>query len=65
MNDQPIAQLVAYRGYMQQYPENTWSALEAALQAGACWLEFDVQMCADGYFILLHDADFSRTGGDP
>jgi len=65
MNDQPIPQLVAHRGYMQQYPENTWSALEAALQAGACWLEFDVQMCADGHFILLHDADFSRTGGDP
>lgn len=50
---------------MHQYPENTWISLEAALQAGACWLEFDVQMCADGQFILLHDADFSRTGGDP
>jgi len=65
MNEQPIPQLVAHRGYMQHYPENTWIALEAALQAGACWLEFDVQMCADGHFILLHDADFSRTGGDP
>ncbi|GMQ83550.1 MAG: hypothetical protein BMS9Abin06_0285 [Gammaproteobacteria bacterium] len=65
MNEQRIPQLVAHRGYMHQYPENTWTGLEAALQAGACWLEFDVQMCADGRFILLHDADFNRTGGDP
>lgn len=65
MNEQRIPQLVAHRGYMHQYPENTWSALEAALQAGACWLEFDVQMCADGQFVLLHDADFNRTGDDP
>lgn len=64
MNDQRIPQLVAHRGYMHRYPENTWSGLEAALRAGACWLEFDIQMCADGQFILLHDADFKRTGGD-
>jgi len=65
MNEQRIPQLVAHRGYMHRYPENTWAGLEAALQAGACWLEFDVQMCADGRFILLHDADFKRTGDDP
>ncbi len=65
MNEQRIPQLVAHRGYMHQYPENTWAGLEAALQAGACWLEFDIQMCADGRFILLHDADFNRTGSNP
>ncbi len=65
MNNATIPQLVAHRGYMAHYPENTWAALQAALEAGACWLEFDVQMCADGRFILLHDADFGRTGGDP
>jgi len=65
MSKQRIPQLVAHRGYMEKYPENTWAGLEAALNAGACWLEFDVQMCADGRFILLHDADFKRTGSDP
>ncbi|MFQ5642497.1 MAG: glycerophosphodiester phosphodiesterase family protein [Thiogranum sp.] len=64
MSEQPVPQLVAHRGYMEQYPENTWTGLEAALSAGACWLEFDVQMCADGRFVLLHDADFRRTGND-
>ncbi len=50
---------------MQLYPENTWLGLRAALEAGACWLEFDIQMCADGRFILLHDADFARTANTP
>jgi glycerophosphoryl diester phosphodiesterase len=63
MPEPPIPLLVAHRGYLDRYPENTWPALEAALAAGACWLEFDVQMCADGEFILLHDADFQRTAG--
>ncbi len=65
MTDQPIPQLVAHRGYLLRYPENTWPGLEAALEAGACWLEFDIQMCADGSFVLLHDADFRRTAQRP
>jgi len=60
-----IPQLVGHRGDMVQYPENSWPALRAAVEAGACWLEFDVQMCADGGFMLLHDADFRRTANDP
>lgn len=46
---------------MQRFPENSWLGLEAALKAGACWIEFDVQMCGDGTFILLHDDNFERT----
>jgi glycerophosphoryl diester phosphodiesterase len=65
MSEHPPPWLVAHRGYMQRYPENTWLALQAALSAGACWLEFDVQMCADGHFVLLHDSDFNRTGACP
>ena len=61
MPDTSIPRLVAHRGYMQNYPENTWLGLRAALECGACWIEFDVQMCADGRFILLHDTDFKRT----
>lgn len=56
-------QLVAHRGYLQRYPENSWRGLAAALQAGARWLEFDIQLCRDGEFILLHDANFQRTAG--
>ena len=58
-----VPQLVAHRGLMETCPENSWPALEAAVRAGACWLEFDVQMCRDGSFILLHDDDLKRTSG--
>ena len=64
MTTDKIPQLIGHRGDMLQHPENSWPALRAAVDAGACWLEFDVQMCADGKFVLLHDADFQRTGAD-
>jgi glycerophosphoryl diester phosphodiesterase len=63
MTEARVPQLVAHRGYMQCFPENTWPALEAALRAGARWLECDVQMCDDGEFVLLHDDSFARTAG--
>ncbi len=65
MGTDAIPLLVGHRGDMVQYPENSWPGLRAAVAAGACWLEFDVQMCADGRFVLLHDADFRRTAGVP
>ncbi len=55
--------LVAHRGYARRYPENTLVAVEAALQAGAVWVEFDVQLSADRVPVLMHDADLRRTAG--
>ena len=55
--------LVAHRGFMLRYPENTSLALRAALEAGADFIEFDLQMNADGGFVVIHDADFQRTSG--
>ena len=55
--------LVAHRGAARDFPENTLPALQAALRAGACWVEFDVQLCADLVPVLLHDADLRRTAG--
>ena len=55
--------LVAHRGYMHRYPENSLPALRAALELGAKYIEFDLQMNADHEFVLLHDADFERTAG--
>jgi glycerophosphoryl diester phosphodiesterase len=61
MADFPI--LVAHRGYSEHWPENTLPALEAAVAAGARWVEVDVQLCADGVPVLLHDADLERVAG--
>ena len=58
-----IPELIAHRGYSSKYPENTLASLEAALTAGARFVEFDLQMIADDGFILMHDADLQRSSG--
>lgn len=56
-------QLVAHRGYMQAFPENTLAALRAALEAGGRYVEFDVQVSRDGVPMVYHDAELARTSG--
>jgi len=58
-----IPHLVAHRGQMEHYPENTLVGLEAALQCGASYIEFDVQCTADGKLIVMHDIELERTTG--
>lgn len=58
-----IPQLVAHRGYPKRYPENTLEGLSAAIAAGAKYVEFDVQVTADGVPVLLHDESLMRTTG--
>jgi glycerophosphoryl diester phosphodiesterase len=58
-----IPELVAHRGNAAEYPENTLPALRSALELGARFVEFDVQLSADHQPILLHDANLQRTAG--
>ena len=53
--------LIAHRGYALRYPENTLESLAAAVEAGAGYIEFDVQLTADGVPVLMHDPDLWRT----
>lgn len=46
--------LVAHRGYAAKYPENTIEACQAAVDAGAKWVEVDVQM-QGSVPVLSHD----------
>lgn len=55
--------VVAHRGASVEQPENTIEAFEAAIDAGADAVEFDVRMTADGYAVVMHDPDVSRTTG--
>ena len=57
--------VVAHRGLATRYPENTLSAFRAALEAGANYLELDLQLSSDGVAIVHHDWDTSRTCGVP
>lgn len=50
-----------HRGASGHAPENTIAAFREALEAGATWIEFDVQLTADGEVIVLHDTYLERT----
>jgi glycerophosphoryl diester phosphodiesterase len=56
-----IPELIAHRGWASRYPENTLESLEGALDAGARFVEFDVQLSADDVPVLMHDATLDRT----
>lgn len=55
--------LIAHRGYAKRFPENSLIGIEAALQAGAYAVEFDVQLTRDNTPVVCHDATLLRTGG--
>lgn len=52
--------LIAHRGYSAAAPENTLAAVRAAHQAGATWVELDVQLLGDGTPVIWHDGDVAR-----
>lgn len=54
--------LIAHRGYPHAYPENSLVGVEAALKAGARWVEFDIQLTRDGVPVVVHDASLGRVG---
>lgn len=58
-----IPHLVAHRGLMESFPENTLISLESALLSGANYIEFDVQCTADGQLVVFHDTELLRTTG--
>lgn len=53
--------VIAHRGDSRLAPEETLSAYEQAVDAGADVLEGDVQLTKDGEMVLLHDDDLTRT----
>jgi glycerophosphoryl diester phosphodiesterase len=66
VSERPFSQgdvhlIVAHRGASREQPENTMAAFEAAVDAGAGAVEFDVRVTADGHAVVLHDATVDRT----
>lgn len=57
---------LAHRGDWRAAPENTLSAMRAALAIPACdGLEFDVRGSREGVPVLLHDETLDRVQGRP
>lgn len=51
----------AHRGLNHQAPENTIPAFQLAADAGAKWIETDVDILKDGTAIVIHDSTLDRT----
>ena len=64
VEDTPVA-ITAHRGAKIHAPENTMAAFRAAMDAGADYIELDVQRALDGTVIVLHDRDLMRMADDP
>ena len=57
----PDRGLCAHRGAMATHPENTLPAFQAAIDAGAHMIEFDVQLTKDNELVVIHDLSVDRT----
>ena len=58
-----LPELIAHRGYARHYPENTLVGLRAAIDAGARFIEIDVQLSTDQVPVLFHDRSLDRICG--
>jgi glycerophosphoryl diester phosphodiesterase len=63
LHEERPAVVIAHRGASAVAPENTLAAVREAVEAGADWVEIDVQESADGSVFVFHDSDFKRVGG--
>jgi glycerophosphoryl diester phosphodiesterase len=55
--------LVAHRGNAIEHRENSLAAIASAIELGLRYVEFDVQMSADGVPCLIHDGYLGRLYG--
>lgn len=53
-------ELIAHRGFEDQFPENTIYSARQAIEFGAN-IEFDIQFTADGKMVVIHDITVDRT----
>jgi len=60
-----IPQVVAHRGNAVEFPENTIASLRSAIELGARYVGFDVQLAADEVPIVIADDNLIRTAGRP
>ena len=58
--DSPI-RIIAHRGFMRRFPENTLVAVKGAFDNGADAVEVDIRLSADGVPVVMHDETVDRT----
>lgn len=55
--------IIAHRGFSSRHPENSLESFDAAIAAGADFVETDVRMTSDGVLVCSHDPDLKRIAG--
>jgi glycerophosphoryl diester phosphodiesterase len=55
--------IIGHRGASAKAPENTMAAFNAAIDAGADGIEFDVRLTKDHVPVVIHDDTLRRTAG--
>lgn len=60
----PAQQLIAHRGLQSRFPENSCLAIQGAIDAGAEFIELDVQFSADCQPVIFHDPDLERMSAE-
>ena len=55
------ALIIAHRGAVDQFNENTIEAYEQSIIDGANWVEIDIRMTSDGVLVPMHDVFIDRT----
>ncbi|MFT4925505.1 MAG: glycerophosphoryl diester phosphodiesterase [Phenylobacterium sp.] len=63
MNSNYVNRLVGHRGLMATHPENSLTGFKAAIEAGARFIECDLQLTKDKQPVVFHDATLVRTTG--
>jgi len=53
--------IIAHRGDSAHRPENTLASFASAIELGAEFVEFDVQLSRDGHVMVIHDPRVDRT----
>jgi len=52
--------IIAHRGNALQFPENSWLAIQSAIDLGIKYIECDVQLSKDKQPVLFHDRNLER-----
>lgn len=63
MEGDEVVYVTAHRGLSSYYPENTYSAVKGAYEAGADCCEIDVRKTKDGRLAVIHDKNLKRLTG--
>ncbi len=55
--------VIGHRGASKIAPENTIKSFEKAINLGADFIEFDIQLSKDNRIVVIHDENTKRTTG--